>query len=165
MTLKSKPAEFLTASDLSQYPVWEFVNDCSADSDTLVCPFLRLPTNDLNNKLVGTEVRLANDNLIWAILENIVVQSPRETRHFLLITFLKDSGARFSMSRYHDPDYEAFGPPALAHFLGLPIDDVFPISYDVSRFADGDPDALTAEIQKKPTETLSEFELIAMASG
>ena len=51
-------------------------------------------------------------------------------------------GAWFDLARYFDPDPVERGPEALAHFLGLPVDEVFPISFDVREYVEGQPPAL-----------------------
>jgi hypothetical protein len=51
----------------------------------------------------------------------------------------------------------------LSHFLGLPVDDIFPIFFDVRMYAEGDPASLTGYIQKEPRERLSRAEIIALA--
>jgi hypothetical protein len=43
----------------------------------------------------------------------------------------------------------------------LPVDDVFPISYDIRDHARGDPLALAGRVQKEPAERLSRSEIRA----
>ncbi len=50
----------------------------------------------------------------------------------------------------------------LARFLGLHVDDVFPITVDVRRYVRGDPKTLTAIVLKEPPEKLTLEELIAL---
>jgi hypothetical protein len=66
-------------------------------------------------------------------------------------------------SRYHDLDYSEKGPNALADFLGLQIDQVFPISYDIRHAAIGNASVLMGTILKEPREKLTPAEIIAMA--
>jgi hypothetical protein len=108
------------------------------------------------------KVRLANDAEVWALIENVDATDPRRTQHFLSLSIFRD-GQCFTLARYHDVDADKRGPQALAAFLALPIDRVFPISYDVSRFSKGNPAALTGRIEKEPREKLTRPELIALA--
>jgi hypothetical protein len=89
-------------------------------------------------------------------------RSPRLTEHFLTLSVLHD-GRWFVVSRYHDVDYVENGPEALAQFLALSIDEVFPIAYDLRPLAKGDPAALAGKIFKEPRERLSRAEIVAMA--
>ena len=67
------------------------------------------------------------------------------------------------LSRYFDVDYSENGPEALARFLGLDVDEVFPISYDITRYADGNRASLVGSILKEPREKLTRAQLIALA--
>ncbi len=124
-----KSVEELNPSDLERFPVWEFVND-DARGETMVRPVERVPVESLNNRLIGTSVRLANGDLLQALMGNIDVNSPRYTQHFLTLTIFND-GECFFLARYHDVLHNTHGPAALAEFLGLKTDEVFPIAYDV----------------------------------
>jgi hypothetical protein len=44
------------------------------------------------------------------------------------------------------PVVDKFGPDKLAKFLGLPLEDVFPIAYDISHAAQGKHDVLIGTI-------------------
>jgi hypothetical protein len=67
------------------------------------------------------------------------------------------------MARYHDFDCDQRGPAALANFLGLKIEQVFPILYDVSDCCLGDPSVISGGIPKEPKKKLSRAELMALA--
>ena len=121
----------------------------------------RVPVANLNGKLIGTEVILANGQRVWALIGNVHPSKPRITEHFLTISLVRD-GHWFHLARYHDIDAVSRGPTALAAFLKLPIDDVFPIAYDVRRFGKGDPATLSGHIPKKPRERLSRKKVISL---
>jgi hypothetical protein len=55
------------------------------------------------------------------------------------------------------------GPEALAQFLGLEVDEVFPISYGIRSAVKGDEAVLQGQIRKAPRERLSRAEIIAIA--
>lgn len=158
MSKNTKPVELLEIGDLEANAVWEFVSG----GETVVRPVRRLPVKSLTARLVGTQVRLSNGTAIWALIGNIDPNNPRLTEHFLTLSVLK-SGKWFTLSRYHDFDYAEKGPESLASFFGLPVDEVFPISYDVSEQVSGDLAALSGTIPKEPKEKLTRSEIIAMA--
>jgi hypothetical protein len=155
-----KDVDALTVADLKAFPVWEFVND-DEKGEMAVRP-VRTPVSNLDGRLVGLQVRLANDAEVWALIGNVETNDPRQTEHFLTLSVFRD-GQSFTLARYHDIGAERSGPQALADFLGLPIDKVFPISYDLGRFSKGDPAALTGRIEKEPRERLTRAELIKLA--
>ncbi|MCV2366472.1 hypothetical protein LNV23_23865 [Paucibacter sp. DJ1R-11] len=83
--------------------------------------------------------------------------------HFLTLSIVKPSGERFHLARYHDIAYNSSGPDALATFVGLKVDDVFPIEYDIATIASGVPSCLRGSLHSQPNVRLSRAELIAMA--
>jgi hypothetical protein len=153
--------EELRPADIKSHAVWQYVN-VDALGETAVRPVKKLPVSDLNGKLVGTQVRLANGHLPWALLANIDAYNARLTEHFLTIAIERD-GAWFHLARYHDLDFATNGPEALASFLGLRVDEVFPITYDLRHFVKDAPVFLYGRILKEPREKLTRAEIIALA--
>lgn len=151
-----KPVESLTVADFQAYPVWEFLND--DEIGELMMQPVELPVESLDNRIVGTQVRLANGSWVWSSFGNFDVGNPRATQHFLDIS-IERNGEWFHLARYFDVGFPAEGPEALARFLGLHVDDVFPITVDVRRYVRGDPAALTAVVLKEPQEKLTDAEL------
>jgi hypothetical protein len=159
-----KPLEELTPADLESCPIWEFTNANEEDmGETAVRSVGSSKVKTLAGRVVGTMVQLANGNKVWAMLGNIDHANPRATRHFLTITVFRAKRS-FTLARYHDVGAEKRGPKALARFLGLAPDDVFPISYDVTRLCVGDPAALAGVVEKEPKEKLSFSELLALGN-
>jgi hypothetical protein len=138
MTENIKPVELLTVDDFEAHPVWEYLNDDEI-GETMTRPVEKLPVETLENRLVGTQVRLANGLDVWGLLGNFDVKHPRATQHILTLS-IERGGKWFYLARYHDFDFASQGPEALARFLGLDVDDVFPITVDVRE----DPAALAA---------------------
>ncbi len=161
MSHNMKQLEELMEADLAAFPVWEFVND-DEKGETAVRPVKKTPVNKLDGRLVGIKVKLANDTEVWALIANVDASNPRSTQHFITLTLFRD-GQCFTLARYHDVGADKWGPQALAAFLGLPIDKVFPISYDISRLSNGDPAALIGKIEKEPRERLTRDQIIALA--
>jgi hypothetical protein len=156
-----KTVDALTEDDLRQHPVWEFVDDPAGD-ETSVRPVEALPVSSLAGKVVGTQVLLANGEKIWALVGNVDASNPERTEHFLMLSIRRDS-EWFHVARYHDFDAAQRGPDMLASFLGLAIDDVYPISYDIRAYAKGDPSSLCRSVPKEPPQQLTRAEIIALA--
>jgi hypothetical protein len=161
MNEKPKQIESLQVSDFAVHPVWRLTH--GEDEDELaVRPVLEIPVADLDLKLVGTRVQLANGTYVWALIGNIDSADARQTGHFLTLSVERD-GSWFHLARYHDIHYHRSGPAALAKFLDLRIEEVFPIAYDLRPYSKGDVAALTGQIGLEPRERLSRAELISMA--
>ncbi len=150
----------LTPEDLKVNPVWEYRSgdDDENISDTIMCPVEDLPVSSLDGRTVGAETTLANGSKVWVSFWNVCLDNPRESADGLSIGVFKNltSPERFYLARYYDGDYEKAGPEALATFLCLPVDAVFPINYDISAFCKGDPASLRGVIDRKPKERLTD---------
>jgi hypothetical protein len=156
-----KPVESLTVADLAANPVWQYTNS-DGGSDTFVRPVKKIPVKSLTGKVFGAHVLLANGSQVWALIGNVDATNPRFTEHFLTLS-IERGGKWFALARYHDHDFTVRGPEALARFLGLQVDDVFPISVDVRQCAQGNPVALAVIVPKEPREKLTRADIIAMA--
>jgi hypothetical protein len=158
-----KRVEDLTLADFDLHPVWRFANaDEATFGETAVRPVVDLPISDLGGVLFGATVRLANGSGIRAVLGNIDATSRDRTALFLTLEIHR-GGQRFHLARYFDFDRDARGPKALAKFLGLPVEEVFPIAYDVTPYAVGEKSALSGFIRAEPAIRLSEEEIIRAA--
>lgn len=162
-----KPVDQLTADDQIAFPVWEYVNDDGvggADQDeTWVHPVDALPIHTAENRVIGTRVRLANGSSPLAMLGNVDLARPDRTVHFLAISVFGPTGDTFDLARYHDVDASRRSPEALAAFLGLRVEEVFPIEYDISRLALADPGGARGIVDARPRVTLTHDELISLA--
>ncbi|MEY2493786.1 MAG: hypothetical protein QOJ45_278 [Verrucomicrobiota bacterium] len=156
-----KRVEDLTAVDLEAFPVWEYAN-VDQLGETAVRPIKETPVKTMTGRLVGTRIRLANGASFWATVSNVDERNPRLTQHFLTVSVFRN-GKWFTMARYHDFDSTERGPEALASFLGLRVDEVFPMSYNISQFCVGESAALVGTIEKEPREKLTRAEIIALA--
>ena len=162
MTSPIKQVEDLTVSDIETWPIWEFTNAHEHISETVVRPVTRIPVTSMAGRLVATRVRSASGDLFLAQLGNIDLKDPRSTEQFLTISVIRN-GQWFTMARYHDIESDKRGPSALALVLGMSVDDVFPISYDISEFCSGNPAVLVGTLHKEPREKLTEAELTRLA--
>lgn len=161
MTAKPKRMEELTAVDLQAHSVWRFVRD-QRGGETCLRPVARVPVSNLTGKLVATRITLANGHRPWALVGNIDVTNARLTKHFVTIS-VEQGGRWFHLARYHDFDYAERGPLALAGFLGLQVEDVFPIAYDVSGSVRDAAEGTAGKILAEPDERLSRAEIIGLA--
>jgi hypothetical protein len=159
----AKKVDDLSIADFEAFPVWQFTDADEQEMDeTAVRPVNKLPAKIGGGYIVGTKVSLSNGMECWARLGNLDPEHPRKTAHFLGLSVFKN-GLWFHLARYHDFDASSTGPLALAGFLGLPINEVFPIHYDLTRICIGNPAVLIGQIDAKPREVLSHAELIALA--
>jgi hypothetical protein len=156
-----KPIEALTIADLEENPVWQYTNSDSA-GETAVRPIKTIPVRSLTGRVVGAPAVLASGQRVWALFGNVDASNPELTEHFLTLSVEK-KGKWFTMARYHDFDAEENGPPALARFLGLRVEDVFPISYDISKYCRGERAALVGEIPRVPKKRLTLEEIVGLA--
>jgi hypothetical protein len=157
-----KEVSRLTIADLRSQPVWKF-NGSDERGETLVRPVKKLPVKTLTASIVGTDVTLGCGEKVFATIGNIEVENPRLTQHFVTFAFHREDGEVFHLARYHDVDHSERGPTQLAEFLCLPMGDIFPITWDVSPFANGSPDAVRGVLTDTPQERLSRAQIIALA--
>jgi hypothetical protein len=129
---------------------------------TLLDSFKRLPVSTLMGKLAGTRISLANGERLWALVGNLDARDDESNEYFVTLS-IERSGGWFQLARYHDAGYDENGPEALARFLGLTVDDVFPISYDVREYVKGNPPLPAGIVLKEPRVRLTSSQLIAMA--
>ena len=162
-----KPVDQLTADDLIAFPVWEYTNDDGdgrGDQDeTWVRPVCGLPIATAENRVIGTRVRLANGLAPLALLGNVDLASREKTAHFLAISFFGTKGLTFDLERYHDVDASQRSPEALAAFLKLRVEDVFPIEYDISQLVLADEHLARGVVNVQPSVTLTDDQLTALA--
>ncbi len=125
-------------------------------------PVTKMPVESLANRVLGAKIQLANGTKIWAILSNVSLRNPRSTGHFLTLSIEKH-GVWFHLARYFDVDYDERGPAQLAAFLGLPIESVFPLKYDLSHLVAPEAGVAIGFVQQIPENKLSEDELVALS--
>jgi hypothetical protein len=151
----------LSEGDLMTHPVWQFVSDDYPD-ETFVEPVHQsdIPLHDLSGVIFCTKVRVANGKLLWSQIGSVDGESARANRHLLTISLLGPNGWLY-VPRYHDIGY---GRPMLSHIasmLDLRMTELFPIVYDLRKYAVGRADALVGAIENEPEEVLSKRDLLA----
>jgi len=157
----TKPFPKLQISDLEKHPIWETLVDDDAD-DPSVFPIDTLPVTHLTGRLVGTRVKLANGDRLWAMLFNLDLTDARKTDQLVQLR-IERKGKWFWLARYWDVDYDRSGPEALATFLGLSVDETFPITYDITGIATGLQPVVSGQLSKEPRQRLPRDEIIRMA--
>jgi hypothetical protein len=152
----------LTEEDLARHPVWDYYED---DKGGIVAsPVRRIPVDSLQSRLVGCQVTLSNGQKCWAELSNIELRNAKATSHFLVLSVVRGP-KRFHLARYFDVDYLKRGPVALSQFLGLPVQEVFPIAYDIGPYVTGATIPTTGLIREQPDERLSQKDLMKLSLG
>ncbi len=162
---KCKPVTELTVEDLTRYPVWEFELEYESEDgqdETWVKPVKELPVTDLSHRVVGIPIRFAGGTTGYALLGNIDLRHLRKTRQFLTCSLLSRDNDWFHLARYHDSDYARNGPQALARHVNLSLEEVFPITYDISTFARGLDAVVRGSIPAEPVERLTDDERMAL---
>ena len=77
----------------------------------------------------------------WGVLSNIELNDPKTTAKYLFLSVEHD-GNFVDVARPVDSDFAINGPAHLAEVFQLPVNDVFPIEYDISKVAIGDSKAV-----------------------
>jgi hypothetical protein len=121
----------ITISDIKKYPVWEYISDeANYPDESWIKPVKKYPVETLENRIIGLQVTIANGQKLWAIIENIDFSNDEITKHCIsLDLFYNDDW--IPLARYYDINYNKYGPQQLADTIGLPIDEVFPIRYEL----------------------------------
>lgn len=156
-----KNVDELTVADVDACPVWEFTNS-DAHGELAVRPIDRRLVDHLDGRLVGTSVVLRNGTTVTALPGNVSSTDPRKTRHFLTLA-VAHAGRWLHLARYHDLDRDRHGPDWLAASMGLRLDQVFPIAYDLRHVSQGHPEALCGSVDVDIEDKLTRAELIALA--
>jgi hypothetical protein len=165
--MKAKPVAALTPADLASFPVWEFDiahEALSGRDETWVVPVSSLPVDDLSNRLIASSLRLKNGQLMPGLLGNVALNDVLSTRQFLTVS-IWHGDKWFHLARYFDHAYAIEGPTSLAALISLPVNQIFPIAYDISSSARGLADAVRGEVHSEPETRLSNRERMDLIFG
>ena len=170
----AKPCDKLTPSDLEKFPVWTFDlgnEGVSGRDETWMVPVKKLPVTTLSNCGCKANATLACGRKVDAMVWSVDLKSIRQTQQFIAISFWFKT-KRWNLSRYYELERpfvdekgfrETHAPADLALKLGLEINEVFPISYDLSRYAVGIPETVRGQILVEPIEKLDLKQRIALS--
>jgi hypothetical protein len=157
----AKPANKLTPKDWERYPVWTFDlgNEGKPGRDeTWMGPVKKLPATDIMNGGCRAKAKLACGKpvtlVLWAVDLN-PEQTLRDLAQYRVKPMTKAERAEYL--KQQTPQFTIFakgewwhsesnGPSDLTEALGLSIQDIFPISYDISDFAAGVDQAVKGKI-------------------
>lgn len=154
----------LTEADLEEYPVWCFVpppSGSDSEGEWALSPKKKLPVRNLDGCVVACKAKLNSGDLIWVLLSNVNLTRPELNQYIVEISFLMN-GEWFELARYHDFDASERGIKQLTQFLNKKIEDIYPISYDISQFCIGDHRSLVGNIRYEPDPYLTRDEVIAL---
>lgn len=156
-----KPIDTLSVADIEKNSVWQYVSSRNT-GEVCVKPVKKVPVASPSGKVIGAQVCFASGAKAWALIGNIDTENPSLMEHFITLSIERD-GVWFQLARYHDHDFSERGPDALAQFLNMKVDSIFPIIVDVREYLRGNPAVLVFEVLKEPKNKLSREEIIAMA--
>lgn len=156
--MNAVPLSTLTIAQISMSAVWHYVP--SKDGRVWVTAESKRRLN-LKNRVIAVEAKMANGKEIWMLLENVHVDNPVFTQHWLQATF-RINGRWWVLARYHDFDSEKRSPLALAKLLKMELLDVFPLSYDIRHLCKSPSQVLLGTIVAEPITRLSRREIILL---
>lgn len=160
--MKARPIPEIPIDELLQYGVWTFDVDEESyvpeQDESWVIPVLHIPVTDFSNCIAVTKLKLNNNNYIIGILGNIQLLNFKKNNYIICLSIYNNK-SWFYLNRYFDVAYDVFGPKQLAEFLSLSINEVFPITYDISSLAVGDQRVLKGMIPSEPEIRLTKDEI------
>jgi hypothetical protein len=135
------PSE-LRIEDVRAYPVWQYCVADNEDGIGLLPVTEKGPLQSLDERIVATQVCLANGTFIWGVLFGLDSYASTFSENDTgLVLFLDDS--RAELGRAWERHLPGKSREELAAHLGLPTEDVFPITFDVSSAVLGNSSALS----------------------
>jgi hypothetical protein len=165
--MKAKPVAALSPKDLARHPVWEYDighETLPGRDETWVVPVKALPVTDLSNRIAFTALHLRNGQVLPGLLGSVYLQDAFRTQQFLGLSIWHENGWFHLVRRYGD-EFAQMGPAALAARLTLPVEQVFPIAYDISGWAKGLPEVVRGEVPPEPEPRLSDAEQMDLIFG
>jgi hypothetical protein len=136
----------ITFEEFKKHPIWTFLQMDDESGDWWMLAEDKFPLKAPVFTYICIPVRLANGKEVWAKIQNIDFNNAAITEEFLCIELEKD-GRWHHLTEYNLNDK---GPDNLAKFLGMSVDDVFPITYDLRPYVAGDEYPVVGKIYKTP---------------
>lgn len=131
-----KQACDLRAADFISHPVWEYAPEGPDHDECDMLPVAALPVENLDQRCLGIQVRLADGSLVWAIMRDLWPNNLAGTIESQSFTFL--DGQHACDWPIHSGVPGSVDSAGLANFLGRTAEAVFPFSYDASQYVNGD---------------------------
>lgn len=124
-----RPFNALRHADLQANPVWK--SQPGDAEDAMLVPVSRRPVTGLDGYSVAAHIQTSSGVRVVGLLSNLFLDDPLLTQHMVSLSVLRGD-TWFHMRRYFDPGVEQLGPRQLSQFLAMPMDQVFPLQYDIS---------------------------------
>lgn len=140
--------------DFMRNPVWV---ECEAGEYK---PVSKLPVDSLDGCLVASELHLTNGDKYFGILGGIHLDDVVLT-DLTINLIIVNHGKMFA---YRKSVLEPYRSNYVKEFLCLEICDIFPILYDISEYARGNPQVLRGLINSSYPEGMSRDEQIRIIS-
>ena len=131
-----KQAQDLGPLDFAVYPVWEFAPEVQGIDECSMIPVIQLPVENLDQRCVGTRVRLADGSTVWAVIYDLWPSTLDGTIESQTFQFINGE----STCNWPEMEFQpaTMNSVALAHFFARSVEEFFPFAYDVSRYVAGD---------------------------
>jgi hypothetical protein len=121
----------------------------------------RLPVRCLGNRVAATTLSLSNGQRLFGTLDNVSLDHPPATRQFIGVS-LYVGGNDLQLQRAQTPTFPCVNAPGIVRALGLRVEDVFPLSYDLTGLAVGHAEVIRGTIPAERPERLSGEDELAL---
>ena len=160
-----KPIATVTEAEFRRFPLWRYTLDERANEDeTWASPIRLLPPLKLSAKspaglaCIATDLRFADGSTHFGLLSPLSGVAELDEQATTVSVFF--AGARLDLAGYYDVETDRLSPNDFAKQLDRRIEQVFPISYDVSKFFGGPPSKWRGMVFERPQRPLSREEYI-----
>jgi hypothetical protein len=163
MASKSKRLREIKPKDLEEYWLWRSV-PAKSDGELRVRPVkVEKTTKGFSaGSLAATKVKCADGSQYWALIEGIHPDKPEFSKHNRELRLFVDGFGWFQLAQYFDSDEyrHKHGENVLCTLLGKTIEDVFPISFDLSDKSDSGSPCLVGTFEINPAWGLAREEIM-----
>lgn len=159
MKMQPKPLKEITPADLDEYKVWQY--SPSKDGNTWLKPITSRKISKFSNKLVASQVKLANGSKLYALISGVDPETPIFSKHNRqLILYVNNEW--FELAKYYaSTDVKKIcGEDVLSKKLNMEIKDIFPIYFDVKDVTDVNSECLTGFFEVSPAWGLARGEIM-----
>jgi hypothetical protein len=162
MKNSTRPLNSLQPDDVKKNRLWEFVP--SKDGELWVKSIASRKTKKFSGRLVSCQVTFANDSRHWALIEGIDIDTPEFSRHNREIRLFVEGCGWFHLAQYFDNEEikKYRGESVLSEMMGLSVDEIFPIEFDVRELSSVDSSCLSGTFEVNPGWGLSKADVMAL---
>jgi hypothetical protein len=153
----------LTPDHLEVNWLWQFV-PAGSDGDLLLKPVKVRQTQQFTGRLAACKVRLADGSAVWGLIEGLDLATPEFLRHNRELYLWTGASGWFHLAQYFDSNaIKAIqGPEVLCGVLGKPLDQIFPIQFDLSARSTVESTCLHGSFEVEPAWGLSQADVMAV---